>query len=89
MVNKQIFRLIGKVPTLAACSYRHRIGRPYNLPNNKFGYTENFLCMLDKLGDDAYVANPVLCKALDVIFMLHADRKSYYLAFELFMGNYR
>jgi citrate synthase len=59
LVNKQIFRLIGKMPTIAACAYRHRIGRPYNYPSNELGYTENFLYMLDKLSEINYTPNPV------------------------------
>lgn len=75
MINKQIFRLLGKIPTLAACAYRHRIGRPYNSPSNAFGYTENFLYMLDRLSENNYVPNPKLARALDVIFILHADHE--------------
>ncbi len=78
MVNKQIFRSLGKIPTLAACAYRHRIGRPYNNPSNELGYTENFLYMLDRLSESQYVPNPRLAKALDVIFILHADRKGFF-----------
>ena len=77
MVNKQIFRCLGKIPTLAACAYRHRIGRPYNTPSNDLGYTENFLYMLDRLSETNYTPNPKLAKALDVIFILHADRKAF------------
>eukprot|EP00761_Pharyngomonas_kirbyi_P012275 gb/GECH01012302.1/.p1 GENE.gb/GECH01012302.1/~~gb/GECH01012302.1/.p1 ORF type:complete len:502 (+),score=142.09 gb/GECH01012302.1/:1-1506(+) len=74
--NKQIFRILGKLPTLAACAYRHRIGRPYNTPNSKLHYTENFLYMLDRLdADDHYRPHPVLVKALDILFMLHADHE--------------
>jgi citrate synthase len=81
MVNKQIFRCLGKIPTLAACAYRHRIGRPYNTPSNELGYTENFLYMLDRLSETDYAPNPKLTRALDVIFILHADRKllSYFI----------
>jgi citrate synthase len=75
MINKQIFRLLGKMPTLAACAYRHRIGRSYNYPSNDLGYTENFLYMMDRLSEKDYRPNPVLARALDVIFILHADRK--------------
>ncbi|KNC98323.1 citrate (Si)-synthase [Spizellomyces punctatus DAOM BR117] len=75
MVNKQIFRCLGKVPTLAACAYRHRIGRAYNSPSNEFGYTENFLYMLDRLSENNYVPNPRLSRALDIIFILHADHE--------------
>ncbi|KAI9011468.1 citrate synthase-like protein [Gaertneriomyces semiglobifer] len=75
MITKQIFRCLGKVPTLAACAYRHRIGRPYNTPSNEFTYTENFLFMLDRLSENNYVPNPKLAHALDVIFILHADHE--------------
>lgn len=75
MANKQIFRLLGKMPTLAACAYRHRIGRPYNAPSNNLSYTENFLFMLDRLSETNYKPHPVLAKALDVIFILHADHE--------------
>lgn len=78
MINKQIFRLLGKLPTLAACAYRHRIGRSYNYPSNDLEYTENFLFMLDRLSEGNYRPNPVLTKALDVIFILHADRRLSY-----------
>jgi citrate synthase len=80
MVNKQIFRCLGKIPTLAACAYRHRIGRPYNTPSNELGYTENFLYMLDRLSETNYTPNPKLAKALDVIFILHADRMFFLLS---------
>ncbi|KAL7753376.1 hypothetical protein RI367_001151 [Sorochytrium milnesiophthora] len=59
VVNKQILRLLGKMPTIAACAYRHRIGRPYNDPSNELGYTENFLYMLDRLSESDYKPNPV------------------------------
>lgn len=73
--NKQIFRLLGKVPTIAACAYRHRIGRPYNTPVNHLSYTENFLYMLDRLSEPNYRPHPRLAKALDVMFILHADHE--------------
>ena len=75
MVNKQIFRCLGKIPTIAACAYRHRIGRSYNNPSNEFGYTENFLYMLDRLSESNYKPNPKLAHALDVIFILHAEHE--------------
>nr|KAJ3420500.1 hypothetical protein HK105_005602 [Polyrhizophydium stewartii] len=75
MVNKQIFRCLGKLPTLAACAYRHRIGRSYNSPSNELGYTENFLYMLDRLSETNYTPHPQLARALDVIFILHADHE--------------
>eukprot|EP00696_Hemimastix_kukwesjijk_P007454 gnl/Hemi2/19430_TR6452_c0_g1_i1.p1 gnl/Hemi2/19430_TR6452_c0_g1~~gnl/Hemi2/19430_TR6452_c0_g1_i1.p1 ORF type:complete len:505 (-),score=108.12 gnl/Hemi2/19430_TR6452_c0_g1_i1:111-1625(-) len=73
--NKQIFRILGKVPTLAACAYRHRIGREYNNPNAQLGYTENFLHMMDKLTDDDQSPHPVIAHALDVLFLLHAEHE--------------
>eukprot|EP00698_Gefionella_okellyi_P009142 TRINITY_DN229_c0_g1_i1.p1 TRINITY_DN229_c0_g1~~TRINITY_DN229_c0_g1_i1.p1 ORF type:complete len:500 (-),score=103.25 TRINITY_DN229_c0_g1_i1:587-2050(-) len=75
MRNKQIFRILGKVPTLAACAYRHRIGRPYNAPLNTLNYTENFLYMLDCLSDVEYRPHPALARILDVMFILHIDHE--------------
>ena len=72
---KQIVRLIAKVPTIAAFSYRHSRGLPYVYPDNNLGYTENFLTMLDKMGQTGYEANPVLARALDVLFILHVDHE--------------
>jgi citrate synthase len=74
-VNKQIFRCLGKLPTIAAIAYRHRIGRPYNLPSETLDYTENFLHMLDRLSESNYTPHPKLAHALDVIFILHADHE--------------
>lgn len=73
--NKQILRILGKMPTVAAYAYRHRIGRPYNYPNSDLDYTSNFLYMLDYLHQSHYDVNPVLAKALDVLFILHADHE--------------
>jgi citrate synthase len=72
---KQIVRLIAKVPTIAAFSYRHTRGLPYVYPNNDFSYTANFLYMLDKMGQTDYTANSVLARALDVLFILHVDHE--------------
>ncbi len=72
---KQIWRILGKLPTVAAFAYRHRIGRPYNYPNSTLGYTGNFLYMLDYMNQSNYEVNPVLAKALDVLFILHADHE--------------
>lgn len=74
-LNKQIFRLMGKVSTLAAMAYRMRIGRPFNPPRSDLGYAENFLYMLDHLSEEDYVPNPKLVKALDILFILHADHE--------------
>jgi len=73
--DKQILRILGKLPTVAAFVYRHRIGRPYNYPNSDLGYTANFLYMLDFMHQSNYEVNPVLAKALDVLFLLHADHE--------------
>jgi len=72
---KQVFRLIGKVPTIAAFSYRHLRGLPYVYPDNDLNYTGNFLQMLDRMGQAKYVPNPTLERALDVLFILHADHE--------------
>jgi len=71
----QIIRLLGKMPTLAAYSYRHSLGLPYVYPDNDFGYTRNFLNMLWKRTEPKYSANPVLARALEVLFILHADHE--------------
>src|SRR5436189_1646572 len=71
----QSYRLIAKVPTIAAYAYRHSIGRPYNQPDNDLGFTGNFLNMLFKMTDLKYQPNPVLALALDVLFILHADHE--------------
>lgn len=73
--DKQILRILGKLPTVAAFAYRHRIGRPYNYPNSDLGYTANFLYMLDYMNQSNYEVNPVLARALDVLFILHADHE--------------
>ncbi len=73
--DKQILRMLGKLPTIAAISYRHRIGRPINYPNSDLAYTANFLYMLDYMGQSNYEVNPVLAKALDILLILHADHE--------------
>lgn len=73
--SKQILRILGKLPTVAAFCYRHRIGRPFNYPNADMGYAENFLYMLDYMHQTHYAVNPVLARALDVLFILHADHE--------------
>ena len=73
--RKQTYRLIAKMPTLAAFAYRHSVGRPYVYPDNDLGYTANFMSMLWKMTELQYQANPVLAKALDVLFILHADHE--------------
>jgi citrate synthase len=75
LMNKQIVRILGKAPTIAAANYRHRIGRPFNLPRNDLDYAENFLYMMDRLSENEFKSNPVLTRALDVMFILHADHE--------------
>ena len=71
----QTKRLIAKVPSIAAYAYRHSIGRPYNSPDNDLSFTGNFLNMLLKMTELKYQPNPVLARALDVLFILHADHE--------------
>jgi citrate synthase len=71
----QTRRLIGKMPTLAAFAYRHSLGLPYVYPDNDLSYTGNFLSMLFKMTELKYKPNPVLERALDVLFILHADHE--------------
>jgi citrate synthase len=71
----QTRRLIGKLPTLAAFAYRRTRGLPYVYPDNELSYTGNFLQMLFKIGERVYHPNPVLERALDVLFILHADHE--------------
>jgi citrate synthase len=73
--RKQAWRILGKLPTIAAFAYRIRIGRPFNYPDATLGYTGNFLHMLDYMGEHDYEVNPVLARALDVLFILHADHE--------------
>jgi citrate synthase len=71
----QIKRLVGKMPSIAAMSYRHIYGFPYIYPDNDLSYTENFMNMLWKMVEPKYLANPVLARALDILFILHADHE--------------
>jgi citrate synthase len=71
----QTYRLIGKMPTIAAFAYRHSLGLPYSYPDNDLSYTGNFLNMLFKMTELKYKPHPVLEKALDVLFILHADHE--------------
>jgi citrate synthase len=73
--RKQTWRLIGKMPTLAAFAYRHSLGMPYAYPDNDLSYTGNFLNMLFKTTELKYRPNPTLERALDVLFILHADHE--------------
>ncbi|MEY3339629.1 MAG: citrate synthase [Actinomycetota bacterium] len=73
-LDKQVLRLIAKVPTIAAMCYRFSMGLPFVSPNNSMSYSENFLNMMFKLGDDHSV-DPRLTKAMDLLFILHADHE--------------
>ncbi|MCG6202209.1 citrate synthase [Psychromonas antarctica] len=72
---QQICRLIGKMPTLAAFAYRHSRGLPYAYPDEKLSYIGNFMSMLWKGSESKYQPDPVLEKAIDVLFILHADHE--------------
>ena len=73
--KKQILRLIAKMPSLAAFAYRHSCGLPYSYPDNDLSYTGNFMNMLWKATELKYEPNPTLERALDVLFILHADHE--------------
>jgi citrate synthase len=73
--HKQIVRLIAKMPTLAAACHRFSVGMPFVYPDNSLGFTANFLSMMWKVAEPRYDANPALAKALDVLFILHADHE--------------
>jgi citrate synthase len=72
---RQTHRLIAKVPSIAAYAYRHLIGRPYVYPDSDLSFTGNFLNMLFRMTEVKYQPNPVLARALDVLFILHADHE--------------
>ena len=73
--NISIIRLLAKVPTLAAFAYRHVKGMPFIYPDNNLGYVENFLSMVARMSEPKYEANPVFVKALEILFILHADHE--------------
>jgi len=73
--RKQTFRLIGKMPTMAAFAYRHSLGMPYVYPDNELSYPGNFLNMLFRTTELQYRPNPTLERALDILFILHADHE--------------
>ena len=72
--DKQVLRLIAKVPTIAAMCYRFSQGLPFVSPNNSLSYGENFLNMMFRIGED-YKVDPVLARAMDILFSLHADHE--------------
>jgi citrate synthase len=71
----QTVRLIAKVPSIAAYAFRHSIGRPFNQPDNDLGYAGNFLSMLFRMTELKYKPNPVLERAMEVLFILHVDHE--------------
>ncbi|MGA8994518.1 MAG: citrate synthase [Nocardioidaceae bacterium] len=73
--HMQVVRLIAKMPTLGAWSFRHAQGKPYVYPENELSYAENFLAMLFKMSERTFEADERLVKALDVLFILHADHE--------------
>ncbi len=72
---EQIVRVIAKIPTLAAGAYRKSLGMPFIFPDNDLSYTENFLSMMFRIAEPQFAADPVLARALDVLFILHADHE--------------
>ncbi len=73
--KKQTYRLVGKMPTIAAFAYRHTLGMPYVYPDNELSYPGNFLNMLFRTSETRYRPNPTLERALDILFILHADHE--------------
>jgi len=73
--RKQTYRLIGKMPTLSAFAYRHSLGMPFAYPDNELSYCGNFLNMLFRTTELKYRSNPTLERALDILFILHADHE--------------
>jgi citrate synthase len=73
--NKQIVRLIAKMPTLAAACHRFSVGMPFVYPDNSLSFTENFLSMMFKVAEPRYSPDPALSRALDLLFILHADHE--------------
>jgi len=73
--QRQVVRLIAKMPTLAAFAYRHSVGMPYAYPDNDFSYCGNFLQMMFKMTELKYRVHPILERALEVLFILHADHE--------------
>ncbi|HEV8102463.1 MAG TPA: citrate synthase [Gaiellaceae bacterium] len=72
---QQVVRLIAKTPTIAAWSYRHAKGLPYVYPDNDLGFAGNFLSMIFRMGESQYYVDPALERALEILFILHADHE--------------
>ncbi|MDQ3673136.1 MAG: citrate (Si)-synthase, partial [Gemmatimonadota bacterium] len=73
--NISIVRLLAKTPTIAAFSYRHVKGLPFVYPDNRLSYVENFLSMIARMTESKYEANPIFARALEILFILHADHE--------------
>ena len=74
-IHETIIRLIAKMPTIAASSYKHSIGQPFVYPQNRLDYTSNFLNMMFAVPSDAYEVDPVLARTIDLLLILHADHE--------------
>src|SRR6266513_2126792 len=70
-----VIRLLAKTPTIAAFSYRHVKGMPFVYPDNRLSYVENFLSMINRMSESKYEANPIFVRALEILFILHADHE--------------
>ena len=70
-----MIRLLAKTPTIAAFSYRHVKGMPFVYPDNRLSYVENFLSMINRMSESKYEANPTFVRALEILFILHADHE--------------
>ncbi len=75
VLEKQVVRLVAKMPTLAAGAYRFSVGMPFVYPDNSLDFAANFLSMMWKIAEPRFDANPVLARALDILFILHADHE--------------
>jgi len=75
VLSDQILRLIAKMPTIVAYSFKHSMGQPFVYPNNRLDYTSNFLRMMFSTPAEEYVVDPVLAGALDLLLILHADHE--------------
>jgi citrate synthase len=74
-IHDTVIRLIAKMPTIAACSYKHSIGQPFMYPLNRLDYVSNFLHMMFAIPCEEYAVDPVLAQALDLLLILHADHE--------------
>ncbi len=75
LINLSIIRILAKLPTIAAWTFKNKIGQPFNFPNNSLGYVENFLNMMFKVPTEEYTVDPVVADALNKLLILHADHE--------------